>query len=211
VVAWALQNGYSYPPGSNATITPITGGGQGPTVNILDPQDSQTISLMPFTVSVNAFSSSPIARIDLSVDGQYYQSVTSQPFFFTVNKSLNDGSHVLAAHAVDSAGQTADTSVNIMLDITSPLTLTQPPDQSLLQFPATLNAETNKLYNTVNFYYQTSSGQNVLIGPAQNTSHTSNVYDYSLTWQTPPDSGSYLIYAKTDTGIATKKIRVTIP
>ena len=211
VVAWALQNGYSYPPGSNATITPITGSGQGPTVNILDPQDSQTINLMPFTVSVNAVSNNPIARIDLSVDGQYYESLTAQPFIFTINKNLNDGPHVLAAHAVDSQGQTADTSVNIMLDIASPLTLTQPPDQSLLQFPATLNAESNKLYGTVNFYYQTPSGQNLLIGPADNASHTGAAYDYSFTWQTPPDSGSYLIYAKTDTGITTKKIRATIP
>lgn len=211
VVAWALQNGYVYPPGSNATITPLTASGQGPTVNILDPQDSQTINQLPFTVSVNAVSSSPIARIDLSIDGQYFQSLTSQPFIFTVNKNLTDGPHVLAAHAVDTQGLTADTSVNIILDISSPLTVTQPPNQSLLQFPATVNAETNKLYNTVNFYYQTSSGQSTLIGPAGNVSHTGSAYDYSFSWQTPPDSGSYLIYAKTDSGVTSKKISVTVP
>ena len=211
VIAWALQNGYTYPPGSNATITPITSNGQGPTVNILDPQDGETINQTPFTVSVNAVSGTTIARIDLSIDGQYYESLTSQPFVFTLNKVLNDGPHVLAAHAVDSQGQTADTSVNIILDVTSPLTVTQPPDQSLLQFPTTLNAESNKLYRTVNFYSQDSAGKTALIGPADNASHTGSAYDYSFTWQTPPDSGSYYIYAKTDTGVTTKKIHITVP
>ena len=211
VVAWALQNGYVYPPGSNATITPIITNGQGPTVTITDPPDNQTITQTPFSVLVNVASNNLIARVDLSIDGQYYQSLSSQPFTFSVSKNLTDGPHVIAAHAVDSQGQSADTSVDVVLSVGSPLTIIQPLDQSLLQLPVAITAESNKLYNKVNFYYQTAAGQSVLIGPADNTSHLANTYDYSITWQTAPDSGSYLIYAKTDTGISTKKIRITVP
>ena len=186
VVAWALANGYTYPPGGAQVQPTGTSNGQAPTVTILDPPDGQTISQSPFTVTVNAVGSNSIARIDLSIDGQFYQSLTSEPFVFNVTKTLDDGPHVLAAHAVDSQGLTADTSANIIVDLTSPLTMTQPPDQSLLQFPVTLTASSNKLFSTVNFYYLNSQGSGALIGPATNTDHPEDQYNYTLTWQTSP-------------------------
>ncbi len=211
VVAWALAHGYSYPPGGATTTAPSINNGQAPTVNILDPSDGETITQTPVQVTVNAFSSSPIARLDLSLDGQFYQSLTVQPFVFTITKALNDGPHILAVHAVDSSGATADTSSNIILDVASPLTLVQPSGQSLLQFPVSLTAASNKLYNTVNFYYQDGSGNSTLIGPASNANHVQDAYNYTLSWQNPPPSGNYKIYAKTGEGITSTKVQVTIP
>jgi membrane peptidoglycan carboxypeptidase len=209
VVAWALANGYTYPP-NEATTTPIVNNGQGPSVNILDPADGETITQMPFPVTVNAVSSNPISRVDLSIDGEFYQSLTMSPFVFTVNKTLADGPYTIAAHAVDSAGATSDTSVNINLSVAAPLTLTQPTDQSLLQFPVVLTAASNNLFDSVNFYYQNSQGQTKLIGADQNTDHTDQ-YHYTLNWQTPPASGSYKIYAQSSNGYTSRKISVTIP
>jgi membrane carboxypeptidase/penicillin-binding protein PbpC len=210
VITWALANGYTYPP-DEATITPVTtNNGQGPTVNILTPTDGATITQTPFTVTVSASSNNSIARVDLSIDGEFYQSITQAPFVFTVNKSLADGPYTIAAHAVDATGATSDTSVSINLSLSAPLTLTQPQDQSSLQFPVTLTAASDSLFQNVNFYYQTGAGQTKLIGPAQNTDHTDQ-YHYSLIWQTAPASGSYKLYAQSANGYVSKKIMVTIP
>jgi membrane carboxypeptidase/penicillin-binding protein PbpC len=209
VIAWALANGYSYPP-TEATTTPVTTTGQGPTVNILDPADGQTITQMPFTVTVSASSNNPIARVDLSIDGQFYQSLTQAPYVFSVNQNMTDGPYTIAAHAVDITGATSDTSVNINLSLSAPLTLTQPQDQSALQFPTILTAASNVLFNNVSFYYENSQGQTKLIGPAQNTDHTDQ-YHYTINWQTPPPSGTYQLYAQSDNGYTSKKIQVTIP
>jgi membrane carboxypeptidase/penicillin-binding protein PbpC len=211
VVAWALQNGYTYPPGDAQIATSSQNSGQGPTITILDPADGQTITQTPFQVTINAVSANTIARIDLSIDGQFYESLNSQPFIFIVNKTLNDGPHVLAAHVVDSAGQTADTSADIIVDLTSPLMLTQPPDQSLLQFPTILSASSDKLYSGVSFYFTDTNGVTTLIGPASNIDHTGTQYNYTTTWQNAPAAGSYRIYAKTNEGITTKKILVSVP
>jgi len=73
-----------------------------------------------------------------------------------------------------------------------------------------LTAASNNLFDGVSFYYQNSQGQTKLIGPAQNTDHT-DLYHYSLSWQTPPPSGSYKLYAQSANGYTSKKIQVTVP
>lgn len=212
VVAWALANGYNYPPGGALTVQGQgSTNGQGPTVSILDPSDGQSISQLPIQVSVNAVSNNAITQLQLSIDGEPYQTLTSQPFIFNINKNLSDGPHVLAVEATDSLGQTGDTSANIIVALTSGITLTQPPSQSLLQFPAMIIAASNKLYNTVTFYYDDQSGHASVIGPADNVDHSTGQYEYSINWQTPPPTGKYFVYAKTDTGLVTKKNLVSIP
>jgi 1A family penicillin-binding protein len=210
VIEWALAQGYTYPPSDS--INPLPGGntGQAPTVSILTPADGATISKMPFQLSVSAVSANPIVRLDLSIAGEFYQSINSQPFVFTVNKPLSDGPYTLAVHAVDSTGATADTSVNITLDQTSPLTLTQPQDQSLVQFPLTLTAESDNLYNSLSFYYQNDKGQNKLIALANNIDHVDQ-YHYTLTWKDSPPAGAYKIYAQTSTGVTSRKVSITVP
>jgi len=209
VIAWALANGYSYPP-NEAITTTVSNNGQGPTVNILDPADSETITQIPFGVTVSAASNNPIARVDLSIDGEFYQSLTQAPFSFTINKQLTDGPYTIAAHAVDSGGAVSDTSVNIVLSQAAPLTLTQPQGASLLQFPVTLTAASNNLYNNVNFYYEDSGGNVKLIGGASNTDHLGQ-YHYSFNWSGPLPSGNYQLFAKSSTGVTSRKITASVP
>jgi 1A family penicillin-binding protein len=211
VVEWALSHGYSYPPGDSTVISSQPNGGQGLTVNILNPEDGQNISSGQFLVTVSAISPNPISRVDLSIDGQLYQSATIQPFVFNVNKSLADGSHIIAAKAVDSTGASADTSATISIVSSSPLIITQPLDQSLLQFPVTLTASSGKLYNNVNFYYVDQKGTAKLIGSSTNLDHIQNNFNYTMTWQDSPAPGTYKVYAQTPDGVTTKKIQVSIP
>ncbi len=212
VVEFALANpqNYSYPPNDAQIINPGQNNSQGPALNILDPVDGATISRLPFQVSVNAVSPNKIAKVDLSIDGEFYQSVSSQPFVFNINKNLISGSHTLAVHAVDVLGAFSDTSSSIEVDLSSPLTLTQPTDQSLLLFPVVLMTESDTLYNLVNFYLIDSKGQTTLIGAADNSDHTGK-YHYSLNWKVSPATGEYKIYAQGNGKATTAKIKISVP
>lgn len=212
VVAWALGHGFVYPPSDQISPapSPTPGTGQPPSVSITSPTEGAVISKMPFQVTVSAQSSGFIARVDLSIDGEYYQNLTSSPFIFTINKTLAPGQHTIAVHAVDSAGATADTSVGINVSLASPLSITQPLDQSILQFPVTLIAASDNFYAGADFYYQNDKGQNKLIGTSTNIDHVDQ-YHYSLVWSTPPPSGTYKLFAEVGNGAVTKKITVTVP
>jgi len=211
VVEWALAHGYSYPDQSAQTLNPPgPSPGQGLSVSILDPADGATLSELPFQVTVSAISSNPIARVDLSINGELYQSLASQPYVFSINRALSDGSYTLAAHAVDLTGQSADTSSSFTFAPASPLSLIEPANQSLLQFPVNLIAESDNLYNLVNFYYQDGAGQIKLIGSANNIDHTGK-YHYSLVWKNKPPSGTYKLFAQATGGVGSRKITVTIP
>ncbi len=88
------------------------GDGSGPVVNILDPGDGAFISSLPFTINITASSPNQIARIDISIDGKFYQSLAAVPFSLQINTPLSLGEHIIAARAVDNAGLTADTSAS---------------------------------------------------------------------------------------------------
>lgn len=209
VVDWAISHGYSYPPSDVITSQPGTGG-QNISVNILEPQEGTTISKTPFAVNVGANSSFSINRVDISIDGEFYQSLNNQPYIFNVSKNLTEGQHIIAVHAVDANGGTADTSTSIIYEATTPLSLIQPLDKSLIQTPLSIVAESDNLYTTVNFYSINNKGLVKLLGPSDNVDHIGK-YRYYFNWKTSPAPGTYQIYAQTNSGILTHKINVTIP
>ena len=152
-----------------------------------------------------------ISKVDLTIDGQFYQTLNQQPFVFNVTKTLNEGQHLLAVRATDNQGQTVDTSATITINLSKPLSLVQPSDQSLLQFPVSLAAQSGKQYSGVNFYYQSGSGQSKLIGQSTNVDNISGAYGYTLSWQTSPAAGSYKVYAQAPDGTVSNKITVSVP
>jgi hypothetical protein len=210
VQAWALSQGYSYPPNSSLSPTPTPVGGS-IDVNILEPADGDTIAKLPFNLTVSATSQNPIARVDLSIDGQFVQSLTSQPFTFSVNGNLSDGPHSLAVKAVDSTGATADSSVTVNYALNTPIVLLEPNTNTAISFPMNLVAESVSFYTQVSFYYVNDKGVAKLIGQSANVSHTADAYDYSLTWQPAPPAGTYKVYAQTSGGLITPKFKITIP
>ncbi len=212
VEAWALAHGYSYPPTTTLAGLPTnTPSGNGPKLNILQPSEGGIISQLPFQANISAVSNNSVARVDLYLDGQYLQSLSAAPFLFSIDKQLPDGPHTIAIRAVDNTGAVSDTSVQVTYALNTPLVITAPDDQATLNFPATLTASSINSYGQLTFYYQDSTGTSKAIGGAVTANPTGSQYQYSTVWESPPASGSYILYAKTNTGIITPKIRVTVP
>ncbi len=211
VVAWALAHGYTYPPNDAQILPPTGGGAQNLSVNILEPADGSTISQLPFSITANVVSANPIVKVELYLNGELYKNSTAQPYTFIVDRTLSDGSYTLALKAVDVNGNIADTSATVTVMTHTPLTLSEPLDQSMLVFPVTLTAESGNQYPTLSFYFQNSKGQNTLIGNAANVDHVGNTYRYTYKWLTAPESGSYKLFVQANSSVVSKKIRVTIP
>ena len=212
VQAWASTQPDNCPSG----ITGSTGGGAtnngSVSVTIVNPQDGDTIYNLPFTVTVSASSPNQIARVDLSIDGQFYQSANSSPFTFQISGPLTPGDHSIAVKAVDSTGQTSDTSMSFTYATGQPqLMITDPPNGSLVTFPLQISAQSPSFYNQATFYNQVGSQAPVLIGPATNVSQFGDQYQYTTLWAQAPVSGIYKIYVQNATGVASPKITITVP
>ncbi len=211
VEAWSIAHGYSYAPPGSATETPPNTG-PGPRVSITEPSDNAVISQNPFTVTVAAESGYGIARVDLSVDGSLVQSLNSSPFVFHIGKTYANGKHTIAAKAVDGQGQTSDTSVDVTFaQAGAPIAISDPADGSQADFPLIISAESPNLYDQVQFFYQTDQGTAQFLGNSVNTDHVGGNYQYQMTWNNKPAPGSYRIYAVTNSGIVSPKIKVTVP
>ncbi len=111
VLEWALSQPDSCPSNlEGGGVQLPLGDGSGPRVNILDPGDGAFISNLPIQLNITANSPNEIARIEISIDGKFYQSLTSLPYSIQLNTPLSDGDHVIAVKAIDNAGLSADTS-----------------------------------------------------------------------------------------------------
>ncbi|MDE2312120.1 MAG: PBP1A family penicillin-binding protein [Patescibacteria group bacterium] len=213
VETWAQTNGYPYPPTGSTPISPS----QPPSnngdfnVNILQPSDGTVVSQIPLKITISTVSPNPVSRVDLYMDGQFVSSLTAAPYLFDLNQHYPDGPHTLAVKAVDNTGATADTSAQVTYALSTPLSIQQPDSRSPVNFPASVIAVSANLYNEVKFFYQTSGGQTKLIGTATAPSRLSDQYQYFVNWASSPGSGTYKIYAQTDTGITTPKVTITVP
>lgn len=210
VIAWATAHGYTYPPNSTTYIPQING--NGPSVSIIQPNDGDAINSLPTTVIVSASSDTKISRVDLSIDGQFYQSLSSAPFEFKIYNNLGSGSHTIAAKAVDISGASSDTSTSVIFDIGgSPLRLISPIENESLTFPNLIIAEYPLQLESVNFFYQRDNLSPQIINGVPNTSHPGNNFQYSVEWKTPPESGNYTIYAQAKNGKKSQKVKINIP
>ena len=125
VVNWALKNGYGYPAGLSASTTPILSGDP-PAVSINQPEDDFTVLNLPLHIEAAATGPSPIARVDISVDGIFVQSLNSAPYSFNINKDYGKGIHTIAAKAVYVNGKSADTSISVNFEINGGLQVPTP-------------------------------------------------------------------------------------
>ncbi len=210
VIAWALANGYTYP-GNGQYAPPPGGNGTGPSVDIVSPSDDAVITSTPFQVSVAASSNQGIARLDFFVDGSFIGSITSRPYLVSIKKKYPNGFHTISVHAVDEQGGTSDTSVTVNFAIGQTLTLIDPGNNDQVSFPVTLSAASPNFYDLVDFYYQNGNAPAKLIGPVETVSNLQGEFHYSATWQTPPNKGTYKIFAKSNTGVTSPKITVIVP
>src|SRR4051794_5871174 len=91
---------------------------QAPTVAITDPADGATVG-GAVTVNAAATDDVGVARVELWVDGALAQTDATVPYSFTWHAA--DGTHMLEAHAFDSAGNQG-TSASITVQTSNPPT-----------------------------------------------------------------------------------------
>lgn len=209
VIAWAQAQGYQYPPNTGNFLPQGDNTNQAMEISILEPSDNSTVSNLPLKVIISAVPQNQISKITLSIDGQEIQSLNTSPFIFDLNKKFSDGRHILAAKAFGTNGKTADTSININFALNQPIVMAEPGNSSLVIFPLSLKAESATLYDEVNFYYQTSKTSPVkLIGKADNITNLSGQYQYALEWKDKPAGNVFYVFARTNTGTNTEKIKI---
>ncbi len=209
VRTWALSHGYAYPEGlETSTNNPNQ---DSLWVKIISPVDKTIISNLPFTVITEAGGESTIARVDVFIDGQFYQSLNTQPFTTEISSPLKQGAHALAVKAIDSLGRESDASLQFSFGSPEFLNLTEPAQNSLVIFPLNLSATSGAKFEEVSFFMQVDPNQTSLIGKATKIENIGGNFRYSLLWDEPPKSKIFKIFAKTPTGIETEKINLSAP
>lgn len=201
VIAWALKNGYTYPPGS---------GIEGPTetgrIHITSPTDGSTITNTPLNLKFNV-EENGLVRIDVFVDGNFIESISKQPWQTKLTNKYPDGSHTITVKAVYSDDSTSTDSIDVIFGLNGWLKMSV--DGGGSDFPLNLSAESSYKYSNVTFF--SSQGSKTQSIGSADISKTGNTYLYSFTWNDQPPPGSYQVFAQSETGIKSDKISITVP
>ncbi len=205
VIAWALANSYKYPPGSGVNNNQSQ---NQTSVSFASPQNDAIIKQLPISISLGT--PQDTTKVEILLDNQLVKTLTSSPYNTTLGQSIGDGNHTLTAKAYLQSGQTVTSSINIKVAITADLVITTPDSGLTVQFPLTIEADSSTLFGSVTFWYQGSSGSAKQIGAAEISDIGGN-YRYSISWDSPPKSGKYSVYAKSNTGVTSSKISITVP
>jgi membrane peptidoglycan carboxypeptidase len=113
VQAWAIANGYTYPPtelddGSTSPTTPNFN------LNFITPANNQTLTLLPGAVEVSV--NGTIAKsIDLYMNGVLLENKASTPYLFSIPKTTKNGTQTLVAiaHLLDGSSIQNSITINI--------------------------------------------------------------------------------------------------
>lgn len=203
VIAWALANGYKYPPDSG-----IDNGGSGNSdkVAFISPKANSVITSLPFTVNLGV--EGEFSKIDLSLNGELIETLTNGDLQTKINKKLGDGTYILLAKVSYPNGSSATNRIQIRYALDGGLTITSPSSGENISFPLQLEAESSQEYNNVVFYYQTNN----IIKPLGNAEvvENGNSFSYLFTWDSKPPSGTYQIFARLKNGQTSNKITLNI-
>jgi membrane peptidoglycan carboxypeptidase len=201
VIAWALANGYNYPPG-----TDTTGDVPSDTLRFNQPSDGDIIKTIPFTIGVAA--PSDTTKVDISLNNELLQSLTNRPFSLLFARPLSNGTYTLKATAYLKSGKTQTATATITINTENTLSITSPVD-STLQTGDTITARSNnKLDTEVQFFLQRGN-RITSLGTTNDSSNTNEGFTYSLTLSNKLSPGTYQLYAKSG-NLTSDKISVTI-
>ncbi len=197
VVAWGLRNNYCYP------------GQQPPNdekIKITSPTDGSTVS-SPFTVTMSVQGDN-VSRVDVYLDGDFIEGVDSAPYKVKINKTLSDGTHTITAKVIYIDGTTGEDRVDVIYSEGGAV-LELSINGGGNDFPLDLEADSLEEYKSVTFYAQ-SKGNTVQLGKGS-VSKVNGNYTYSYTWSSPPSSGTYSVYARSNDGVTSNKISIDVP
>jgi 1A family penicillin-binding protein len=208
VRAWALANGYIYPPDGSSINDPNPAPGGAGSIDIISPQENSIITQLPMTINISVSNADTVSRIDIFIDGEPIQSLTKAPYSIQVNKKYSNGPHTITARLLDNFGKTSETSTQINFALDQSLNLTSPAVGETISFPLNLQAESSGELSSVSFYYQ--SGVVVRNLGLATQQIIDGVYIYTYTWQTKPKSGQYKVYARAENGPTSQKITISV-
>ena len=203
VIAWALANGYKYPPDSGIDNG---GGGNSDKVAFISPKANSVVTSLPFTVNLGV--EGEFSKIDLTLNGELIETLTNGDLQTKVSKKLSDGTYILMAKVTYPNGSTATSRIQIKYALDGGLTITNPNSGDNISFPLQLEAESSQEYSGVVFYYQSGN----TIKPLGNAEVVENGkgFSYLFTWDNKPSSGTYQIFARNKNGQTSNKITITI-
>lgn len=207
VIAWALANGYKYPPDSGI-VNPNPGDSD--KIQFTSPNNNTIITSLPFTVGLTV--DGDIAKVDFLLDGSVVASIKpdSNSFQTSINKNLPDGTHTLAARVSFTNGSSATNSIQIRYALDGDLVVVSPQDGDVISSGQELRAESSKEFKTVTFYYSTGSGgQGTPIGTALKYEDGNGWY-YVVDWTGLPEPGDYRVFARSNNGATSSRIQVRI-
>jgi 1A family penicillin-binding protein len=207
VIAWALKNGYKYPPGSGITNPEPSDNTK---VQFITPTNNQLITSLPFTVSLNV--DGEISKVDLLLNGNVVKTINpdSSSFQTTINKTMPDGTYTLAAKVTFTDGSSTTNSVRVRYSINGGILMISPESGDVISDGWQLEAISSENFNSVSFYFTSGNSESgTLIGQAQKIS-SPNGYRYLLEWNDLPSSGNYRVFAKSSNGTVSTKVPITI-
>lgn len=205
VIAWALANGFKYPPGSGITNS----NNQSDKIQFSSPKDKSIITKLPFDLTVAI--AGEVDKVDISLDGNNVGSIDNVEgsFSTTINKKLPDGNHNLTVKVSFKNGSTATSSITVRYAMESGgLVLASPGDGESIALPWLLEAESDEDLGNVNFYY-VAGGETKNIGRADRDKNGGS-YRYLLNWDDNLTPGSYKVFARDSDGNSSNKVTVTI-
>lgn len=204
VIRWALANGYKYPPGSG-----IDNGDQEQS-NLIAfnlPTNNQNVNNLPIAVSLRIEGN--VNKVDILLDGKIVETINQEPYTAEINGPLTAGQHRVTARVTFTSGATATRSVMINYRGTEAnLQLTSPQNNQTVSLPVTLRAASAIEYDTVSFYYEVGNAA-TKIGEGD-VSVSDDSYRYSLRWGSDLPPGKYQVYARSNSGVTSNKITVTV-
>ncbi|HMQ02260.1 MAG TPA: penicillin-binding transpeptidase domain-containing protein, partial [Candidatus Doudnabacteria bacterium] len=118
VIAWALANGYRYPPGSGID-NPLPQ--DNAKVQFTTPANNALITNLPFTVGLNI--DGEVNKVDFLMNGAIVGTISpeSSTFQTLLNHTVPDGTHTLAARVTFKNGTTATNSIRIRYNLSGGL------------------------------------------------------------------------------------------
>ncbi len=207
VIAWALANGYKYPPGSGID-NPDTGISD--KITFLTPGNNSAITRLPFNLSIQV--DGQVRKVDFLLDGSIVESVTTESSSIqtSINKNLSDGTHTLAARVTFTNGSTATNSIKVRYALDGDLIMSSPSSGDTVIKGENLVAESSEEFDSVNFYYSTgNSGSGTLISEAEKIKQGDS-WLYTAAWSNLPSSGNYRVFARSTSGETTSRIQVVV-
>ena len=204
VIAWALENGYKYPPGSGIENTST----QSDKIQFNSPKDGGIINKLPFDLSVNI--TGEVSKVTISLDGSTVGTLdnVSGSFSTNVNKKLADGTHNLNVKVNFKNGSSANSSIKVRYALDSGLIISSPGDGESIALPWLLEAESNTKLQNVSFYY-IDNNNTVNIGKADEQKSGSS-YRYLLNWDDSISPGTYKVFARSSDGESSSKVTITV-